>query len=139
MSNTQDCPFCNLNERRLKENDAAILFLSNPRKMRGHFLVSPKRHVEKPWELTKEELEAISELVLFVQKRIAEKFSTGCDVRQNYRPFLPQGRVKVDHVHYHIMPRDLYDELYEKVEKYETDLFEDLSSAEHDELAKLVE
>lgn len=106
--------------------------------MPGHFLVSPKRHVEKPWELTPEELQAVFELILFVQKRITERLSAGADVRQNYRPFLKQSRLKIDHVHYHVMPRNLEDELYDRAEKYETDLFADLSDEEHDKMAKLL-
>lgn len=131
-----DCPFCNLNQRVLRENDLAIVLLSNPRKMPGHFLIVPKRHVEKPWELSSDELLAVFDLVFFVQKRVTEKLAKGADVRQNYRPFLPQGRLKVDHVHYHVMPRDFEDELYDRVEKHETDLFADLSDDEHDEIAK---
>ncbi len=104
--------------------------------MPGHFLIVPKRHVEKPWELSSDELLAVFDLVFFVQKRVTEKLAKGADVRQNYRPFLPQGRLKVDHVHYHVMPRDFEDELYDRVEKHETDLFADLSDDEHDEIAK---
>ncbi len=138
MSVVEDCSFCNLGNRVLKQNSQAVLFLSNPRKMPGHFLVSPKRHVEKPWELTNEELGGIFELITFTQKRIINSLATGCDVRQNYRPFLQQSRLKVDHVHYHVMPRDFEDELYKKVEKFETAMFETLADEEHDEIAKLV-
>lgn len=135
----ENCPFCNPSQRILKENELAYVLLSSPRKVPGHFLVMPKRHVEKPWELTVEELNAVFELVFFVQKRVAEKLSEGCDVRQNYRPFLKQGRVKVDHVHYHVIPRDLFDSLYDKVEKHETDLFQDLTEEEQEEMARLLE
>jgi len=49
MSDTIDCPFCNPQERVLLENGQAQAILSDPRKVPGHFLVMPKRHVEKPW------------------------------------------------------------------------------------------
>ena len=140
MSTIENCPFCNLtNQRVLKENHLAKVFLSNPRKVPGHFLITPKRHVEKPWELTKEEVQAIFELVYLVQKKVTEKLSTGCDVRQNYRPFLVQGKTKVDHVHYHVIPRDFNDRIYELVEKYETDLFQDLDPAEHEHIVNQVD
>lgn len=132
------CPFCNLNERVLKENQRAMLFLSNPRKTAGHFLVSPKRHVEKPWDLSREELLDIFDLVAFAQQRLVEKLSEGCDVRQHYRPFIKQGPTKVDHVHYHIIPRDLHDKIYKEVEKHETALFEKLTDDEHDKITEIV-
>ncbi len=134
-----NCPFCSLNERVLKENDKAILFLSNPRIMEGHFLISPKRHVEKPWELTNDEVSSIFNLVRLVQEFITENLTDGCDVRQNYRPFLKQSKLKVNHVHYHVMPRNFEDELYQKVEKHETQMFKDLGNNEHERIAKMLE
>lgn len=105
--------------------------------MPGHTLITPKRHVEKPWELTDDELLSIFELIYFAQRQLAKEFSQGCDVRQNYRPFLQQSRLKVDHVHFHVMPRDFEDELYQKVEKHETDMFKDITPEEHDKIAKI--
>ena len=139
MSSIAACPFCNLGERILLNNRHAFAFLSNPRKMPGHFLVTPKRHVEKPWELTSEELLAIFDLITTIQRRIVPKFAAGCDVRQNYRPFLKQGRTKVDHVHYHVMPRDFEDELYHQVEKHETPLFQDLGDKEAERMQRLLQ
>ena len=137
MSNPEECPFCNLGDRIIQENTFANLFLSNPRKVEAHVLVSPKRHVEKPWELESEELLAVFSLVEFAQKRMVEEYGGGVDIRQNYRPFMKQGRVKVDHVHYHVYPRTNEDELYQQVERHETPMFTDLSDEEHDQIAKL--
>lgn len=134
-----NCPFCNPAQRVLRENDLASVILSNPRKVPGHFLVIPKRHVEKPWELTKDEIVAVFDLICLIQRKISEKLAEGCDVRQNYRPFLRQSRLKVDHIHYHVIPRDFEDAIYSKVEKHETDLFEDLSDTEHDQMVALLE
>jgi diadenosine tetraphosphate (Ap4A) HIT family hydrolase len=138
MSSIEVCPFCNLHERILKKNDLAHLFLSNPRKVEGHFLVAPKRHVEQPWELTKKEIQSIFELIFFVQEKIAKKLAQGCDVRQNYRPFLKQGRIKVDHVHYHVIPRNFNDTIYTLVEKEETSLFQDLSDEEQTKMTQII-
>ena len=138
MAATAECPFCNLNERVLKENKTAQAFLSNPRKVPGHFLVTPKRHVEKPWELSKDEVQDIFELIFFVEQKLVGKVGQGVDIRQNYRPFLQQGKIKVDHVHYHVYPRYLNDYLYEVSEQYETDLFTDLDPKEQEEFAKLL-
>lgn len=134
-----DCPFCDLKERILKENERAFVLLSNPRKTPGHFLVIPKRHVEKPWDIEVAELQDVFSLIGFIEQRLVEHFGGGCDMRQNYRPFLPQGRLKVDHIHYHVIPRTFKDTIYEKVEQFETGLFEDLSDEEHDRIARLLE
>ena len=138
MVSQKDCPFCNPKERVLKDNALAQVVLSNPRKVPGHFLVMSKRHVEKPWELTNDELAAIFELIFFVEQRIIGKLGEGCDVRQNYRPFMSQSRLKVDHIHFHVYPRSLHDYLYKASEIYETDLFVDLDDLEQNEVAKLL-
>ncbi|HSX17271.1 MAG TPA: HIT family protein [Patescibacteria group bacterium] len=138
MAKANDCPFCNLQERVLKQNKTAQAFLSNPRKVPGHFLVIPKRHVEKPWELTKAELQDIFELLFFIEQRLIGKLGDGADIRQNYRPFMKQSRLKKDHVHFHVYPRYLEDYLYKVSEKFETDLFTDLDENEQGEFAKLL-
>jgi len=133
-----DCPFCNTADQVLKENELAKVILSNPRKVAGHFLVIPKRHIEKPWELSPEELQAVFDLIFFVEQRIVGKLGDGVDIRQNYRPFLTQSRLKVDHVHFHLIPRSSEDYLYQVSEKFEKDLFTPLDSLERDEVAKLL-
>ena len=133
-----DCPFCNLGKRVLKSNKTAQAFLSDPRKVPGHFLVTPKRHIEKPWEMTNEELKDIFDLVFFIEQKLIGKLGTGADIRQNYRPFMQQGKIKVDHVHFHVYPRYLDDYLYKVSEQFETDLFTDLDPAEQAEFAKLL-
>lgn len=138
MADIKDCPFCNLTERVLQDNAAAQAFLSNPRKVPGHMIVTPKRHVEKPWELTKDELQDIFELVFTIEQKLIGKLGDGCDIRQNYRPFLQQNRLKVDHVHFHIIPRYNEDYLYKVAEKFETDLFTDLGEGEEADVAKLL-
>lgn len=138
MVNVSDCSFCHPAERVLKENELAQVMLSNPRKVPGHFLIMPKRHVEKPWEMTNEELVAVFELIFFVEQRIIGKLGEGADIKQNYRPFLPQSRLKADHVVFHVYPRSLHDYLYKVAEIYETDLFADLDDVERNEVAKLL-
>lgn len=49
--------------------------------------------------------------VLYYQRMIVERFAKGCDVQQNTRPFIPESKVKVDHVHWHLKPRNPGDEL----------------------------
>ncbi len=133
-----NCPFCHPKDRILKENDTAIVLLSNPRKVPGHFLVIPKRHIEEPWHLTAAELQDIFKLIFLVEQRVLGKLGTGVDIRQNYRPFMKQGRLKVDHVHFHVYPRSDEDYLYKVSEQYETDLFADLDDLERKEVEKLL-
>ncbi len=111
---------------------------SNPRLMKGHLLVIPKRHVERPWELTESELKELFYHIHKLQKKLSETLGTGCDIRQNYRPFMKDGRLKVAHLHFHLLPRSFEDELYEKSMKYETDIFVDLPDGETDEVKSLL-
>lgn len=134
-----DCPFCDAKDRVLRENEYAQVILSNPRKVPGHFLVMPKRHVEKPWELTPEELQAIFELIFFVEQRVLGNLGDGVDIRQNYRPFKRQDALKKNHVLFHVIPRSADDYLYTVSEKFEKDLFTDLDDLERDEVSKLLQ
>jgi diadenosine tetraphosphate (Ap4A) HIT family hydrolase len=138
MADQIDCPFCSTDERVIAENEHAKVLLSNPRKTAGHCLAMPKRHVEKPWELTSEEQHDVFALIFEVEQKLIGKLGDGCDIRQNYRPFLKQGRLKIDHVHFHVIPRYNEDYIYQVAEKYETDLFTDLDDKEATEVAKLL-
>jgi diadenosine tetraphosphate (Ap4A) HIT family hydrolase len=137
-SDPVQCPFCNLGERILKSNNLAQAFLSNPRKVPGHFLVTSKRHIEKPWELTKDELLDIFELIFFIEQRLVNKLGQGADIRQNFRPFMPQSRLKINHIHFHVYPRYNKDYLYQVSEQFETDLFTELDPDEETDFVKLL-
>jgi histidine triad (HIT) family protein len=135
-----ECPFCKIDAEKTRliwSGKNTVVFLSNPRLMRGHILVIPKRHVEKITELTSEEQTELFETVLKFQERILSKLSRGCDIRQNYRPFQKQDNLKVNHLHIHLQPRELFDELYEKCQIAEKEIFEELSNEEKEELTKL--
>ena len=134
-----NCPFCNAKDRILKENERAFVILSNPRRVEGHFLVVPKRHVEDPTQITDEEIVDVFRLVRFVQSRVIGVLGEGTNVRQNYMPFRPDGRIKVSHTHYHVLPRSNEDRLWQLVDRHDTQTFEDLSHEEHDRIAKLLE
>lgn len=137
MTEFGNCPFCKP-ERILLQNENAQVILSNPRKVPGHFLVIPKRHLEKPWELEPQELQDVFALIFEVEQKIIGKLGDGCDIRQNYRPFLKQSQLKVDHMHFHIIPRALEDYIHTVSERFESELFAELDDAEHDEVAKLL-
>ena len=134
-----NCPFCDPTQRVLMENANAHVLLSNPRKVPGHLLVIPKRHIEKPWELTPEEVQDIFAMIFKIEQKIIGKLGDGIDIRQNYRPFLKQSQLKVDHLHFHVIPRTLNDYIYSISGKFEDELFAELDDSEHAEVAKLLQ
>ena len=135
----ENCVFCNLNlekTRIISETKKTYVILSNPALMKGHCLVIPKRHVERLLQLNEEErIDLIKEIVK-IEELLLKKFP-GCDIRQNYRPFQQQGNLKVNHLHFHLQPRELYDELYKKSQIYETEIFRFLNSEELNESKNL--
>mgnify|MGYP002404195820 CR=1 FL=1 len=138
---TAKCPFCELDPTRNREitsNEHVRVFLSNPRLIPGHTLVIPKRHVEHPNELTEAELVAIFAQINVIRNRLLTSIAEGVDIRQNYRPFLPQGNIKVDHVHFHVLPRTNQDDLYQKYMHLEWQQFQDLTESERDEMLDLL-
>ena len=100
------CPFCekNIDKKSIvKKGKTVIVFLSDPRLVKGHLLVVPRRHVEKLSELTKAEQEELFRTVIEYQEKILSLFASGCDIRQNYRPFQKQNGLKVHHLHFQYM------------------------------------
>lgn len=130
MNKVTNCPFCNGKERIVKENEHAFAILSNPRKVPGHTLVVPKRHVDKPWELTEMELRDVFDLISYIEQKLIGQFGDGCDIRQNYRPFVGNNGLKADHVLFHLIPRAQDDYIYQVSEKYDSELFAELDAAE---------
>ena len=128
------CPFCIIDEKRhriLWRGARVYVMASNPRLVSNHLLVIPERHVETPPELDQDECHELFDTVLMFQERILKLgIGTGCDVRQHWRPFLPESDRKVNHLHWHLLPRNLNDELYEQAQCLEDVLFRKLSSEE---------
>jgi diadenosine tetraphosphate (Ap4A) HIT family hydrolase len=134
-----DCTFCNLKPGEvLKSNEHAVLVLSNPRKVPGHILVLPRRHIEEPWQLTADELTDVFKLIFFAEQRILGGLGEGVDIRQNYRPFKKQDELKKNHVLFHVVPRAKDDYIYTVSEKFERDLFAGLDDLERKEVEKLL-
>lgn len=137
MSN---CPFCNIDPiktRIIYQGKGVYVVLSNPRLVPGHMLVIPSRHAEKLSDLTGAERQELFDTAIRVQEIVLQKFAKGCDLRQNYRPFMPQGWVKVDHAHIHVLPREFEDELYQRSMKFEKDMFKELPEDERERFTKL--
>jgi diadenosine tetraphosphate (Ap4A) HIT family hydrolase len=77
-----NCPFCKIitenSERIIRQTERVFVVLSNPKLMRGHLLVIPKRHVEKLSELDKEERVELFEEIINIENKIIEKIASGC-------------------------------------------------------------
>jgi histidine triad (HIT) family protein len=135
-----NCPFCDIDEEKtriVQEGKTYYVALSNPRLVPGHLLIIPKRHMEKASELSEEERREIFDAVIKMQETVLAKFSTGCDIRSNYRPFLKPGWVKVNHLHFHLQPRELEDELYQQSQKFEKELWKELPEEEREKFTQL--
>lgn len=126
----ENCPFCKINlekTRVISESKNILVLLSNPALYRGHCLVVPKRHLENIKELNNNEKKEIFLELIKVEDLLLKKFS-GVDIRQNFRPFLSQGRLKVDHLYFHLIPREFEDVIYTKSQIFEKEIFKDLDS-----------
>lgn len=98
----------------------------------------PKRHVEEPWELSHEEVTDIFDLIFTIEQKVIGKLGDGCDIRQNYRPYAHDEKLKASHVVFHVYPRYKEDYLYKVSEQYEADLFTDLDEQEEQDIIKLL-
>lgn len=133
------CSFCDteaIKKIMLAERNSCFVILSDPSLMPGHLLVIPKRHVEKLSELTKDERTELFNTTIEFQEKILSKYS-GCDISQHCRPFLPENKLKVNHVHIHIRPREFEDEFYKRCLIFENELFRDLKGEEVDKFRKM--
>ena len=132
----EKCVFCNLNEERtriISETNYNFSILSNPALMEGHCLVIPKRHVERISELDEDETIDLMKELVKIEELLLTKYS-GCDIRQNYRPFQQQDNLKINHLHFHLQPRSLYDELYQKSQRHKIEVFRMLNISELDKI-----
>jgi len=136
----QKCPFCNLNKERnriIEGKTHVFITPSNPRLMPNHLLVIPKRHVKKISQLSEEEQKELFKTTIEIQEKILSKIARGCDIRQNHRPFQKEDSLKVNHLHIHLQPRELFDNLYHKCQIFEKDIFKELTKGEIDQTVKL--
>lgn len=96
------CPFCEFDEAFLENGLAFARFDLYP-VTQGHLLVIPKRHFADFFDSTKEELEAIQELLWQARRILDEKFRPdGYNVGINCG--IVSGQT-IPHVHVHLIPR----------------------------------
>lgn len=123
-----ECVFCDIDKDKvLREGQDSFTILSDPYLLKGHCLVIPKKHFESVLEVPDEILIELVKEVREVERLLIEKFgANGCDIRQHYRPFQGESQLKVNHLHFHVLPREFEDELYEKSMVFEKDVFKEL-------------
>lgn len=96
------CIFCEIKDYIL-ENELAYGIYDKFPATKGHMLFIPKRHVANFFDITKEEREAIFDLVEEGKKLLDEKYNPdGYNVGVNINK---SGGQTVFHVHIHLMPR----------------------------------
>lgn len=122
----------------LSENEDAIGLLSSPRLTPGHSLVIPRRHVESLDDLSGGEIQAIHELISPIYRRLLGSVALGVDVWQKTRHQVEQDGVKMDHVHFHVIPSVPEDERYTDVLRWSRDRFGLLSDDERDSMLRLL-
>lgn len=136
------CRFCNLEETEMQRIVEVLslctVIFSNPRLMPGHLLVIPKRHVLSLNELDNSEKKELFDTAIRYQEKILKQIASGCDLRQHNRPFVAENDLKVDHVHIHLQPRELDDELYMKSQKNSRAIFKPLPEEEVQKMLSLL-
>ncbi len=114
-----ECVFCGISAGKTGNHVVggdgfSIAFLDKNPLAPGHVLVIPRRHVERLDELSGEELKRYFGFISRVEKAVLE-FSgegSGCDIVNHYRPFLKESEMVKKHLHFHVIPRKLNDEIF---------------------------
>jgi histidine triad (HIT) family protein len=127
----ENCVFCNIKEDRIiRETKNTFTILSNPYLLEGHSLVIPKQHYEKIYDIPKSILHELIDEVQYFEENLINKLNiSGCDIKQNYRPFLQESKYKVNHFHFHIIPRYFGDEFHEISRTNGKSIFKDLNDS----------
>jgi len=112
----KDCVFCNIGkEEIIIKTKYCVVIPDKYPVSKGHVLVVPKKHYKKITQIPDKELFDIIKTIKLMEKRMLKKLkSEGIDLRQNYRPFIPESRLRKEHIHFHLIPRSFNDLIYKK-------------------------
>jgi histidine triad (HIT) family protein len=109
MADPEDsCIFCkivagDIPSAKVFEDEHCLSFLDIGPLAPGHLLVIPKRHVERLWDLDRDDAAAIAEVLPKLAKVVVETTGAeGCNILQNNGEV--SGQV-VPHLHVHVIPR----------------------------------
>ena len=99
----RDCPFCDLGDRVLAENDHAVAVRDFEPAATGHTLIIPKRHVASIFDLSAAEIAACHALLKSERDQIAKAHRPdGYNVGVNDGEAAGQS---IPHTHWHLIPR----------------------------------
>lgn len=115
----EDCPFCRIVERPQDEShriieeteDFLAMLVTHPQ-TRGHFIVYPKRHVSE-LALMQDSVGRLMETAVGLAERVTRNLGAKAYVlRLNNKLFaLEDNPMHVGHIHLHVVPRYLPDEI----------------------------
>ena len=99
----QCCPFCNIDREIILDSDLCFAVNDKFPVNVGHILVIPKRHVKDYFELNKNEVASLWEMVSRAKTLIDLKYNPqGYNVGFNVGESAGQ---TISHVHIHVIPR----------------------------------
>jgi diadenosine tetraphosphate (Ap4A) HIT family hydrolase len=101
---SKPCPFCSSLESRIfLENDLSIAILDGYPISEGHSLIIPKRHVRSIFEVQKNELLSLFNLIADVKNKLTDQFDpAGFNIGINDNEAAGQ---TINHLHIHLIPR----------------------------------
>ena len=122
MSAAEDCVFCKIvageiPATKIYEDDVVLAFLDIGPISDGHTLVISKQHVEKLHECSAELLGQIGSHLGKIAKAVASGMNS-----EGYNVLCNNGRAAgqlVDHLHFHIIPRNSGDGVFRRWPSYE--------------------
>ncbi|MBN1125686.1 MAG: HIT family protein [Sedimentisphaerales bacterium] len=117
-----ECIFCkiiagNIPCYKIYEDDMTLAFLDVGPISTGHTLIVPKEHYKKLHECPAKVLAAVSEIIGMIAGVIVETMES-----DGYNVLCNNGRSAgqiVDHVHFHVIPRNFDDGVFNRWPKFE--------------------
>ncbi|NUN11269.1 HIT domain-containing protein [Candidatus Micrarchaeota archaeon] len=138
------CRFCSISQHKLDaaivfEDESVIAFMDKYPLVDGHLLVVPKKHFESFIDLDHESAFDLVKVIGKLEKALMDGVGCeGVDLRQHFRPFLPESTLVLRHLHLHLVPRRMGDDLYDKALKHEGSLRREPSLVELTSLASKI-
>lgn len=140
----EECVFCDILQGKISraliaENEHAIAVMDSYPVQEGHCLIIPKKHHESLIEIPEKELWGVMQLAVKVETAMMKALKCGgIDLKQHYRPFLKQSKLKVNHLHFHLIPRNKDDEIFKTVLVHELKLRKEPALQELNEIAEKI-
>lgn len=118
----QDCIFCKIIAgqipcNRIYEDDSVLAFLDIGPVSDGHVLLIPKEHFEAIDQCSEQAVTAMSSCVGKIAKAVVSAMDA-----EGYNVLCNNGRAAgqlVDHVHFHIIPRNAGDGVFDRWNSYQ--------------------